>query len=219
MARYRLSRLRRGTRPAEHLGDRPAWPRRFRCRSRPPITAISARMKASMVRMPKLWNQSSSSVSAAVSSTPDEQRNVEQQVEPDGRAQHLGQVAGGDGDFAQHPQRQGDAPRIGFAAGLRQVAAGDDAQARAQGLQQDGHGVGHHQHPEQAVAEARAAFQVGGPVAGVHVADADQVGRPGEGEHAPPERHLGRADAGVDVGQRARVLPQLSGSGHELNYS
>ena len=36
----------------------------------------------------------------------DEQRNVEQQVEADGRAQHFGQIAGGDGDFAEHPQRE-----------------------------------------------------------------------------------------------------------------
>ena len=65
--------------------------------------------------------------------------------------------------------------------------------------------VRHHQHPEQAVAEARAAFQVGGPVAGVHVADADQVGRSGEGEHAPPEGHAGGVHGGVDVGERAGV--------------
>jgi hypothetical protein len=70
------------------------------------ITVISARIKASMVRMPKLWNHSSSSVSAPVSNHADQQRNVEQQVERDGRAQHFGQVAGRDGDFAQHPQRQ-----------------------------------------------------------------------------------------------------------------
>ncbi len=91
--------------------------------------------------------------------------------------------------------------RVGFAAGLGQIAAGNDAQARAERLQQDGHGVGHDQHPQQAVAEARAAFQVGGPVAGVHIADADQIGRAGEGEHAPPERDLGGADARVDFGE------------------
>ena len=36
----------------------------------PAITVISASTKASMARMPKLWNHSTSSVSAAVSSTP-----------------------------------------------------------------------------------------------------------------------------------------------------
>ena len=34
-----------------------------------------------------------------------QQWDMEQQVETDGRAQHLGQVAGGDGDFAQAPER------------------------------------------------------------------------------------------------------------------
>ena len=106
-----------------------------------------------MVRMPKLWSQSSSSVSSAGEQHAGQQRNVEQQVERDGRAQHFGQVAGRDGDFAEDPQRDVDGARIGFAAGLRQVAAGDDAQARAQGLQQDRHGVRHDQHPEQPVAE------------------------------------------------------------------
>ncbi len=133
----------------------------------------------------------------------DQQRNVEQQVEPDGRAQDFGQVAGGDGDFAQPPQGEVDAARIGFAAGLGQVAAGDDAEAGAEGLQQDGHGVRHHQDPEQSIAEAGAAFEVGGPVAGIHVADADQIGGSGEGEHAPPEGDLRRSHAGVNVGERS----------------
>ncbi len=60
-----------------------------------------------------------------------EQRNVKQQVEPDRGAQDFGQVAGGDGDLAEHPQREIDAPWIGFATGLGQVAASDDPQPRA----------------------------------------------------------------------------------------
>ena len=98
-----------------------------------------------------------------------------------------------------------DRPRIGLAAGLRQVAAANDAEPRAQRLQQDGHGVRHDQHPEQLVAEARAAFQVGGPVARIHVADADQVGGPGEREHAPPEGNLRSPDAGVHFAERAQM--------------
>jgi hypothetical protein len=151
------------------------------------MTAISARMKASMVRMPKLWNHSSSSVSSGGQHHARQQRNVEQQVERDGRAQHFGQVAGAMAISHRIHSATIDRARIRFAAGLRQIAAGDDAEARAQRLQQNGHGVRHDQHPQQPVAEARAAFEVGGPVAGVHVADADQVSRAGEGEHAPPE--------------------------------
>ncbi len=131
----------------------------------------------------------------------DEQRNVEEQVERDGRAQHFSQVAGGDGDFRKHPQRDGERTRIGFAAGLRQVAPVDDAEPRAERLQQNGHGVRHDQHPQQTVPETRAAFEIGGPVTWVHVADADQVSWPGEGEHAAPERDLGDIDARVHVGE------------------
>ena len=104
---------------------------------------------------------------------------------------------------------------VGFAARLREVAPADDSQTRGKRLQQDRHGVGQHQDPQQLIAEARAAFQVGGPVAGVHVADADQVGGPGEGEHALPEAGMLRGDAGVDLGQRGGGLE--SGA-YDLNY-
>ena len=61
----------------------------------------------------------------------EEQRNVEQQVQRDGRAQHFRQIAGRDGNLAEEPQGVGNGARIGFAAGLRQIALGDDAQSRA----------------------------------------------------------------------------------------
>ena len=77
--------------------------------------------------------------------------------------------------------------RIVVAAGLGQVAAGDDAELERQRLQQDGHEVGEQDDRKQRVAEARAAGQVGGPVARVHVADRDQVAGPGEGEQLAPE--------------------------------
>ena len=107
---------------------------------------------------------------------------AEQQVQSDGRAENFGQIAGGDGDFAQREQHIVDALRVVVVAGLGQVAAGHQAQPRAQGLQQHGHGVAHQQHPDELVAELRPALNVGGPIAGVHVADRDQIGRTGKGE-------------------------------------
>ena len=77
--------------------------------------------------------------------------------------------------------------RIGFAARLRQVASADDAQPGGQRLQQNRHQVRKHQDPQKLVAEARAAFEVGGPVARIHVADADQVRGAREGEHSLQE--------------------------------
>ena len=144
-----------------------------------------------------------------------QQRHAEQQVQPDGRPQHLRQVAGGDGDLAKHIQRIGHRPRIGFAARLRQVAPPHDAQPRAQRLQQDRHQVRHHQHPQQLVAEARPALQVRGPVARVHVAHAYQVGRPREGEHAAPDRDVLRPYARVHFRERFALLRH----GHCINYS
>ena len=132
----------------------------------------------------------------------DQQRNMEQQIQRNGRAQHFRQVAGDDGDFTQEPERQINSARIGFAAGLGQIAARDDAEARAQRLQQHRHGVGHHEHPQQPVAEVRAAIDVGRPVAGVHVADADEVGRAGEGQHAAKGGNVVGGDALMHIRER-----------------
>ena len=62
-----------------------------------------------------------------------------------------------------------------------------DAKARRQRLQQNRHQVRQHDHGEQRVAEPRAAGDVGGPVARVHVADGYQIARSGEGQHLSPE--------------------------------
>ena len=65
----------------------------------------------------------------------DFERDAEQQVEADGRADHLGNVGGDDGDLGGEPERIGGPARIGVAAGLRQVAARGDGKPRAQRLQ------------------------------------------------------------------------------------
>ena len=80
-----------------------------------------------------------------------------------------------------------DRPRVAVAAGLREIAAAGDAEPRGQRLQQDRHQVRHHDDAEQRVAVARAAGEVGRPVAGIHVADGDEVARTGEGEELAPE--------------------------------
>ena len=88
--------------------------------------------------------------------------------------------------------------RVVIAAGLREVAAGDDAELRAERLQQDRHQVREQDDAEQRVAELRAAGEVRGPVAGIHVADGHEVAGPGEGEHLAPEAEaLGHGDGAV----------------------
>ncbi len=146
----------------------------------------------------------------------EQERDVEQQVEPDGRAQNFGQIAGRNGDLAKAPEDQVDLSGIGFAAGLGQVAPTHNAEPGAQSLEQNGHGVGHNQDPQELVAETRAAFKVSGPVARVHVAHADQVSRAGKGEHTLPERHLGGADGGVNLGQGTHVRLDRAWRAHEI---
>ena len=62
----------------------------------------------------------------------DLERNAEQQIEPDRRADHLGEVGRADRDLGQQPQRPRHRARERVAAGLRQIAAGADAQPRTQ---------------------------------------------------------------------------------------
>ena len=95
-----------------------------------------------------------------------------------------------------------DGPRVVIAAGLREVASAGDAEARGERLQQDRHQVRDHDDAEQRVAEARAAGEVGGPVARVHVADGDEVAGAGEREELAPEAGAVRdGDGAVDFGQ------------------
>ena len=94
-----------------------------------------------------------------------QQRDAEQQLQRDGRAEHLGQVARGDRDFAEDPQDDRRPARVRIAARLREIAAAGDAQPRGERLQQDRHQVRQHDDAEQRVAEPRAAGDVGRPVA------------------------------------------------------
>ena len=65
--------------------------------------------------------------------TPDE-RQTEQQIERDGRADDFRKVAGADGDFTQHPQTDRHGFGVMIAAGLREVASRHDAELGAEGL-------------------------------------------------------------------------------------
>ena len=56
------------------------------------------------------------------------QRNMEEQIQRDGRADHFGQVAGRDGDLRAHPQHEAHPAAVALAAKLRQVALRGHAQ-------------------------------------------------------------------------------------------
>ena len=134
------------------------------------------------------------------------QRNAKQQVERNRAAQQLSQITGHDGGFTQHPQGQHHRPCVVFSACLCQIQPAGDAQPRRQALQQHGDQVGRQQHPHQLVAEARAPFQVGGPVTRVHVAHADHDRRAAKPQGAPASWRA-HVHAQFEVGQS--VVPTL----------
>ena len=137
------------------------------------------------------------------------ERDAEQQIETDRGADDLGHVGRADGDLRQHPEDVADGLGEGVAAGLRQVAARRKAEPRAQRLQQDRHQVGEQRDRKQRVAELGAAGERRRPVAGVHVADGDEVARAEEGEERrqPVPVHRDRAPHLAQRGLAAGAAP------------
>src|SRR5260370_29742696 len=90
------------------------------------------------------------------------------------------------------------------AAELGQVLAGDDAELCRERLEQHRRETGEDDDPEQVVAVARAALDIGGEIAGIHIGDRGDEGRPEERyerrEPASPARQ--RLAAGADAALR-----------------
>ena len=116
-----------------------------------------------------------------------EQRDAEEQVQRDRRADELGEVGRHRDELGLDPQAPGDGAREVLAAQLGQVAAGRDADLGRQVLDQHRHQVRGEDHPQQQVAVLGAAGDVGGEVAGVDVGDAGDEGR-AEQRRALPRR-------------------------------
>ena len=137
-----------------------------------------------------------------------DQRQPEQQLQRDGGADHLRQIARDDRQFAHHPEQKTDRAAVAVAAGLRQIAPRDDPELCRERLQQDRHDVGQQDHRQQRVAEGRPAGEIGGPVAGIHIADRDQIAGPGKGREFPPEaRSAGDRDRPEHFGKARQPRP------------
>jgi len=63
------------------------------------------------------------------------QRNAEQEIQGDRRADDFREVTGRDSDFADHPEEERHRLRVVIAARLCEVAAGHDAELRREALQ------------------------------------------------------------------------------------
>ena len=183
------------------------WPRSGRAShsstaNAPAIARINPTTSASTYRKPRCCRrQHEQHVERRDDHAPD-QRQAEQQVRGDRRAEHFGEVAGRDGDLADQPERNGRRTRVAVPAGLREVPAARDPEARSERLQDDRHHVGQNDDAEERVSVPGASGEVGRPVARVHVPDGDEIAGSRKCEELAPEsrahRHVDRA---VDLGQ------------------
>ena len=123
------------------------------------------------------------------------EQRAEEEIEADGGAEEFGEVGGDGGDLGGDPEAEGRGPGEMLAAVLRQGEAGDDAELGREVLDEHGHGVRPEQDPEQAVAELRAAEDVGGEVAGIDVGDGGDEGGTEVGPHL----------VAMEVGQEAAL--------------
>ena len=203
-----------GHEAGQHRRQLRAAARRSGTRSRRRPVATSAMIAASSQRKPRLCNASRSITSSSGDDDARHERQAEQQVEADRHADHLRQVAGDDRHFAEQPERPVRGRREVAPARLRQVDAGAEAQPHGGGLEQHRHQVREQDDREQRVAELRAGGERGRPVAGVHVADCDQVTGAEEKQHAAPGGALRRrtrgGDRSVDLGEARPSARQLA---------
>ncbi len=126
-----------------------------------------------------------------------QKRQAKEKFQRHRRAENLGKIAGGNGDFADYPKKQTGGARIVLAAGLGQVTSGSNSELRRERLQKHGHQVADEDDAEKRVAEFRAATDVRGPISGVHVADGDKIARAGKGQNFADPRSAGRKRDGA----------------------
>jgi hypothetical protein len=82
-----------------------------------------------------------------------------------------------------------------FAASLRQIEPADDAEPRRERLEQHRHQIRDQNDGKECVTERRTTGDVRRPVAGIHIADRDEVSGAGERRQFAPELPDTRRDA------------------------
>src|SRR6266568_1651628 len=80
-------------------------------------------------------------------------RQAEEKLQCDGGSQDLGEVTGGDSNFADHPKEEGGPAGIVFAASLSEVTTRRNPKLRRKGLQEHRHQVADQDDAEECVAK------------------------------------------------------------------
>ena len=132
-----------------------------------------------------------------------------EEVDGDSAAEHFGKIARSDGNFAQEPVGNARPFGIPIAAALGEILAGDDTEAGGDDLEEDGHEGGESDDPEEVVFEGSAGGEIGSPVAGVHVTDADQQRGPDVGAYHCFQKSaswMWDGDGAVSIPSRGEVI-------------
>lgn len=116
----------------------------------------------------------------------------EQELEPQGGADELGQVGRDRQDFGLEPVQVGTPGRQVIADQRRQAGARGEAELRREQLNQHGHQVRPEDDPEQRIAVFGARLDVGGVVPGIDVADRGDEGRAEQRQAWAPSAPDGR---------------------------
>src|SRR5213594_4455807 len=192
----------RGTKPPA-TAPRSGREMKISNRKQPAMVAISATTRASSNRNPLFCRNRTISTSRAVIAMPHARGMPNSRLspiaEPITSARSHAAIA-----TAQHPQGERGGARVVIAARLRQIAPGHDAEFRGQPLQQDRHQVGQQDDRKQRVPEARAAREIGGPVAGIHVPHGHEVARSSERQRLAPPRTRADGNGAIDFGEARR---------------
>ncbi|KAG6545337.1 hypothetical protein Mapa_013186 [Marchantia paleacea] len=109
--------------------------------------------------------------------------DFEQKVESCCGADHLGKISGSYGNLDDYPEEVDDILGVCISARLSQVSLGHHSELERQRLEEDGAQVREQNDGKKSVAILGTSFQVRGPVAGIHVRDADHESEPDESQH------------------------------------
>ena len=143
-----------------------------------------------------------------------QKRNLEQQLQPDAAPSTSARSQAAIAISEETIERIVDRAQVLFPAGLGQIVAGDDPEPRPERLKQDRHQVAHQQDPDAAHSRNGRRRQIGRPVSGVHVADADQIRRTPQRRTCAARGRVGRCEteawtSGREGRGRGPTIPTL----------
>ena len=144
------------------------------------MTPMSAAITASSRRKPRAWSARIANAATPVISAAGKSGIPKRRLQADRGADELGEVGRHRDHLRLEPEPDARPVREPLAAHLGQVHPGGDPELRAHRLDQHRHQVGHEDHPQEQVAELRAAGHVRREVARVDVRDRGDEGRPEE---------------------------------------